>query len=209
MLPLSAKSCCPLRWLLKCLRLSEALQPRRSILLGWGRRQLLYETLRVPAGFHDNRVPAGCLGDKGWASWCPRVPCGQAIAGNQRARGGTWIPQLRAASAPSWSQVPGWEAFLIPRPAQLKRWRLKTQLSNLSCSFCWFPAGRAGKLCVLGQSHERVTVWALRAQIFLWWFIIFIRNPRVTFCSTIFHHFQSAHYMHNLSESLGKEKTGI
>lgn len=46
MLLLIAWSCCQLRWSLTCLRLSEAIQPRRSILPGCGRRRSLCQTLR-------------------------------------------------------------------------------------------------------------------------------------------------------------------
>lgn len=75
MLLLSAWSCCQLRRSLKCLRLSEALQPLRCILSGQGRRQPLRFLSRPPVSMTTACPPVAL--ETAVESQCPRVPCAE------------------------------------------------------------------------------------------------------------------------------------
>lgn len=150
MLLLSAWSCCQLRRSIKCLRLSEALQPPRSILPGLGRRHQFSRLSESPAGLHDNRVPVGCLVT---VFGLPGIPACLALrCCFARSHPPPLLPEAMIFDR---------GVFLIPS-AGGRRYR---------CQISRFPSAGSSQTglvnSVLGLPHSRVTVRALDAKIIL------------------------------------------
>lgn len=148
MLLLSAWSCCQLRRSIKCFRLSEALQPPRSILPGLGRRQQFSQAVGIAS--RSPWQPRACRlhGDGIRAPRYPGVPCADV-----------WLWEITPASTPSRSNNLDRGMFLIPNAGGRRQRCLISRVPSAGSS----QAGLVNSL--LGQSHNPVTVRSLDAKI--------------------------------------------